>query len=181
MRFFQGSLDKFSLTWLCIALVCVGSVTGDVAQADEPAKGATKLAELGGEVALELVYISPGKFMMGSTPAEKKWATSEEGGAVPGTDRESFEGEPRLMQVKDGFWMGRTAVTVGQFRRFADVTDFITDAERQDGMTQCFMGSSGRRMGSALSLDVNGKQELEGSKSWHSTAGKSPCRLCELQ
>jgi len=61
-------------------------------------------------VALELVYIPPGEFMMGSTPAEKKWATSEEGGALPGTDRESFEGEPRLTRVKDGFWMGRREI-----------------------------------------------------------------------
>jgi len=138
MRVFQGSLDRISMALLCVAIACVAGMTGDVARADERAKGATKLSELGGEVALELVYIPPGKFMMGSTPAEKRWATGEEGGALPGTDRESFEGEPRLMRVKDGFWMGRTEVTVGQFRRFTDVTGFVTDAEKQNGATQCF-------------------------------------------
>jgi len=141
MRFFQGSLNMVSFAWLSIAIVCVGSVTGGVARADEPAKGATKQAELGGEVALELVYIPPGEFMMGSTSAEKKWAIGQEGGArfsSAGGVRESFEGEPRPMRVKDGFWMGRTAVTVGQFRKFADATGFITDAEKPNENTQCF-------------------------------------------
>jgi len=138
MRVFRDSLAKVSLASLCIAIVCGVRATGGVARADEPEKGATKQAELGGDVALELVYIPPGEFMMGSTPAEKEWATSEEGGALPGTDRESFEGEPRLMRVKDGFWLGRTEVTVGQFRRFVDATGFVTDAEKPNGTTQCF-------------------------------------------
>jgi formylglycine-generating enzyme required for sulfatase activity len=33
--------------------------------------------------------------------------------------------------VKDGFWMGRTEVTVGQFRRFVDDTGYQTDAEKE--------------------------------------------------
>lgn len=74
-------------------------------------------------VVLEVVYIPPGEFMMGSTPEEKKWATGIEGGAQPNTERESYEGErPRRMRVADGFGMGRTEVTVGQFRRFEEAT-----------------------------------------------------------
>ena len=99
----------------------------------------TKELDLGRGVTLEVVYIPPGKFMMGSTPEEKAWATGIEGGAQPGTDRESFEGEkPRLMQVKEGFWMGRTEVSVGQFRRFVEETGYITDAEKPGGKTQVF-------------------------------------------
>src|SRR5688572_3973038 len=65
----------------------------------------TKRVNLGNDVTLELVYIPPGKFKMGSTPEEKAWATSRVGGAQPGTERESYEGEaPRLMNVKDGCW-----------------------------------------------------------------------------
>ena len=37
---------------------------------------------------LEMIRIPVGKFMMGSTAAEKAWATGIEGGAQPGTDRE---------------------------------------------------------------------------------------------
>ena len=106
--------------------------------ADEPKQGDTKKLDLGKGVSLELVYIPPGRFMMGSTAAEKKWATGIEGGAQPGTTREKYEGEPRPMQVRNGFWMGRTEVTRGQFRRFVEESGYVTDAERPGGMTQVF-------------------------------------------
>src|SRR5690606_35352092 len=80
-----------------------------------------------------------GDFKMGSTPEERAWATGTEGGATPGTERESYEGEnPRPMRVSDGFWMGRTEVTVGQFRRFVEETGYVSDAEKPGGKTQVF-------------------------------------------
>lgn len=106
------------------------------AQADGPKKGETKELDLGGEEGLTLVYLPPGKFMMGSTAEEKLWATGIEGGAQPGTDRETFEGEARPMQMKNGFWMGRTEVSMGQFRRFVEETGYVTDAEKPGGETQ---------------------------------------------
>ena len=110
-----------------------------VARAGEPKQGAAKQVDLGGGVSLEVVYIPPGEFMMGSTSAEKAWATGIEGGAQAGTDRESYEGDsPRLTHVTDRFWMGRTEVTVGQFRRFADESKYVSDAEKSGGKTQCF-------------------------------------------
>ena len=106
---------------------------------------ATKQVELGSSVSMELVYIPPGQFKMGSTLAEKIWATGWEGGAEPGKGlpgagvRESYEGEkPLLVNVKDGFWMGRTEITVGQFRRFIEETGYVTDAEKAGGETQVF-------------------------------------------
>lgn len=121
-------LPAFSLTMLA-----------GPASAQEPTKGDVIRADLGKGVTLETVYIPPGNFLMGSTPEEKKWATGIEGGAQPGTERESYEGEkPRPMKVPHGFWMGRTEVTMGQFRRFTDETGYVTDAEKQDGRTQCF-------------------------------------------
>lgn len=106
------------------------------AEAEQPT---TKQIDLGEGVFLEVVYIPPGEFKMGSTAKERAWATGVEGGAVPGTERESYEGEaPRPMQVKDGFWMGRTEVSVGQFRRFVEETGYITDAEKPGGVTQVF-------------------------------------------
>jgi formylglycine-generating enzyme required for sulfatase activity len=105
----------------------------------------TKQVELGSGVSLELVYIKPGEFKMGSTLEEKIWATGWEGGAQPGSGlpgtgtRESYEGEkPLLVNVKDGFWMGRTEVTVGQFKRFIEETGYVTDAEKPGGETEVF-------------------------------------------
>ncbi len=43
--------------------------------AEEPKKGSTKVLELGKDATLEVVYIPPEKFMMGSTATEKEWAT----------------------------------------------------------------------------------------------------------
>ncbi len=42
------------------------------------------------------------------------------------------------MRVKDGFWMGRTEVSVGQFRRFTEESKYVSDAEKPGGKTQCF-------------------------------------------
>ena len=106
--------------------------------ADEPKQGDSRWLELGDGISLEVVYIPPGRFMMGSTAGEKAWATGPIGGADPGTTREAPEGEPRPVNVRNGFWMGRTEVTVGQFRRFVDETGYVTDAQKPGGKTQCF-------------------------------------------
>ena len=106
--------------------------------AADPMKGDAKLVDLGHGVTLEVVYLPPGEFMMGSTPEERAWATGIEGGATPGTPRESYEGDARLTRVQNGFWIGRTEVSVGQFRRFIDETGYVTDAEKPGGETQVF-------------------------------------------
>jgi len=92
-------------------------------------------------IGMLLLPIPAGEFKMGSTAAEKEWAVGQEGGAQfssGGGARESYEGESRPMRVKEGFWMGRTEVTVGQFRMFVASTVFVTDAEKPGGQTQCF-------------------------------------------
>lgn len=109
--------------------------------AAEPAPGTAKRIELGAKVTLETVYLPPGDFKMGSTAEEKKWAVGQDGGALfssGGGAREAYEGEPRPMRVKDGFWMGRTEVTVGQFRRFVDESGYVSDAEKPGGKTMVF-------------------------------------------
>ncbi|WP_437222021.1 formylglycine-generating enzyme family protein [Planctomicrobium sp. SH661] len=125
----------------CLLNSVFAFMMGGALYAEDVKQGAAKTIDLGSEVALEVVYIPPGRFKMGSTAAEKEWAVGQDGGALfssGGGVREGYEGEPREMQVKEGFWMGRTAVTVGQFRRFVDETGYITDAEQPGGRTQCF-------------------------------------------
>lgn len=116
-------------------------LTPNAAWAENPVKGSTKQVEMDKKISIALVYIPPGKFMMGSTDEEKKWAVGQEGGALfssGGGAREAYEGEPRSMEVKDGFWMGRVEITVQQFRKFADETGYMTDAEKPGGKTQVF-------------------------------------------
>ncbi len=123
---------------LAFALLVDYRLARNGAYAEDATKGATRLIDLGNDVPLELVYLPPGEFMMGSTAEERDWATGPEGGATPGTIREKYEGDARPMRVKDGFWMGRTEVSVGQFRRFVEESGYVSDAEKPGGHTQCF-------------------------------------------
>jgi len=138
----KQSLNEIGLNIIKHLLLVMILVAGPRAlQAEEPSKGDVKAVDLGGEVTLPLVYIPPGEFKMGSTAAEKEWAIGQEGGAKfssGGGAREAYEGESRRMRVKNGFWMGCTEVTVGQFRRFAEETGYLSDAEKPGGITMCF-------------------------------------------
>lgn len=128
---------KLMLVVAALSLCVIPAFVKSVA-ADEPRQGDVKSLDLGSDVSLELVFIPPGPFQMGSTAEEKAWATGIEGGAQPGTEREQYEGEPRPMRVGAGFWMGRTEVTHGQFRQFVEDSGYVTDAEQPGGMTQVF-------------------------------------------
>lgn len=121
-----------------LLIVFLSSFSIYPAFADDPKQGDSMRLNLGNDVSLELVYIPPGQFMMGSTETEKEWATGIEGGATPGTAREKYEGKPRTMRVRNGFWMGRTEVTMGQFRQFVEESGYVSDAEKPGGVTQCF-------------------------------------------
>ena len=90
-----SSMIESSALFVAAVLGC--GVLVAVAHGEEPLKGAAKQIALGGDVNLEIVYIPPGEFKMGSTPAEKKWAVGQEGGAKfssGGGAREAYEGEP---------------------------------------------------------------------------------------
>ncbi len=130
---------RFRLSALLAASMFAATAVNTTMAADPPVLGTAKQLDLGDEISLEVVYIPPGEFKMGSTPAERAWATGIEGGATPGTERESYEGEqPRSMRVHDGFWIGRTEVSVGQFQRFVAESGYVSDAEKPGGMTQVF-------------------------------------------
>ncbi|MCX6907361.1 MAG: SUMF1/EgtB/PvdO family nonheme iron enzyme, partial [Verrucomicrobia bacterium] len=77
-------------------------------------------------IGMELLYIPPGEFLMGSTKEERAWANAN--GCTP--ENTKREGEaPRKTAVKQGFWMGKTEVTVGQWKEFAK-TGYVTDGEK---------------------------------------------------
>ncbi|MCE9531688.1 MAG: formylglycine-generating enzyme family protein [Planctomycetes bacterium] len=66
-------------------------------------------------VGMKLVYIPPGKFLMGSAENE------------PG--RESQEVQ-HAVEITKGFYLGKHEVTVGQFKQFVMDTNYQTDGER---------------------------------------------------
>ena len=76
---------------------------------------------------MELVWIPSGEFMMGSTPEEKAWAVAN-GCKQERVDREGEQ--PRRIKIAQPFWMARTELTVAQWKKFADATSFMTDAEK---------------------------------------------------
>jgi formylglycine-generating enzyme required for sulfatase activity len=85
--------------------------------------------DLGGGVTLSLKWIPAGEFNMGSTAAEREWAVGAEGQGKP--EFLTDERDPVRVRIARGFWLGKTEVTVGQWRRFiADTPGFQSDAEK---------------------------------------------------
>jgi formylglycine-generating enzyme required for sulfatase activity len=94
-----------------------------------PKVGEVCTLNLGGGVTMEMMGIPPGEFMMGSTPEERAWALQN---GVKDQQYVRPEGEqPRRTRIKQGFWLGRTEVTVGQWKQFADATGYLTDGEKK--------------------------------------------------
>jgi formylglycine-generating enzyme required for sulfatase activity len=68
-------------------------------------------------IGMKLRLIPPGEFMMGSSE-------SEEG-------RRDDEGPQHRVQITRPFYLGKSPVTLGEFRAFVNATGYETDAERE--------------------------------------------------
>lgn len=79
-----------------------------------PAVEETLRIELGNEEAVEMVMVRGGSFLQGSPDSE--------------LGREEDELQHKVTLAND-FWMAKTPVTVGQFRRFVSETNYRTEAE----------------------------------------------------
>jgi len=78
-----------------------------------------------------MVYIPAGEFKMGQTEEEKQWLIDHIGEK---DYNEYIKNELPLHTVYlDGYWMGKTEVTVKQFRIFVEAKGYKTDAEKSGG------------------------------------------------
>jgi formylglycine-generating enzyme required for sulfatase activity len=93
-----------------------------------PKRGEVCTISLGSNVTMELVGIPPGEFMLGSTKEEQAWAMAHVKDVYVKREGEA----PRKTRIKDGFWLGRTEVTVGQWKQFVKETGYVTDGEKKD-------------------------------------------------
>src|SRR6516162_532898 len=69
----------------------------------------------GAAQAFEFIWIKPGQFVMGAPDSDKL--------------AEAGEKPQRLVRIEHGFYLGRTTVTLGQFRQCVLKTGYKTDAE----------------------------------------------------
>ena len=144
-----------SVAALIVSVTLTASVSGAVSPAgyrsekgsleERPAAGDSRTARHGdvptapertvsNSINMELVYIEPGEFFMGSVDREEIAARY---GGGPG---DYVQEEPlNWVLISEGFYMGRTEVTRGQFRRFVEATGYKTTADLRGhagGMTK---------------------------------------------
>lgn len=112
--------------------VCVLLATAACSRTDKQ----IRFVGLGNGVLMEFVPIPAGSFMMGSTKSERDWAAQSSGGKADASWVKN-ETEPRRVSIARGFWLGKTEVTVGQWRRFVEEVRHKTDAEKR-GEAWCF-------------------------------------------
>ena len=107
-------------------------------------------------IGMKLRVIPAGEFLMGSSDGEIQRAiqTVEAVGWAGDTrERLSYERGPHRVELTDPFAIGVYEVTRGQFRRFVDAKNYITDAEKD--------GKGGQ-------VYLNGKWVYDSHASWKS-------------
>jgi formylglycine-generating enzyme required for sulfatase activity len=98
---------------LLLSIVLLLTAPARAADADAPPTKSVAL-DLGNGVTLDAAYVEPGKFTQGSPDDEKGRGADE-------TQRE--------VTLTKGFYVGKTAVTRGQWEQFVKETGFKTEAE----------------------------------------------------
>lgn len=89
-------------------MLVIGLAAGTAGAAPPP-------LDLGKGVQLALVEVPAGSFTQGSADGEPGHAPDE---------------GKREVRISQAFWIGRSPVTVGQFRRFAEDAGYVTEAEK---------------------------------------------------
>ena len=148
-----GYLNRSHLTYQVKRILRIGEPPDSMVVSSVPIPTDPALKPLGSvytnTVAAEMVFIPPGEFLLGSTDKEQAWAVDY------GLKEQyvKWEGSaPRKTIIKRGFWMGRTELTVGQWKQFITETGYVTDAEkkgRADWVPRGDNGSAGPKKGAS--------------------------------
>jgi formylglycine-generating enzyme required for sulfatase activity len=110
-----------------VIAAAVGCVDGPGAEPTRP--GAKWTNSLG----MEFVRIPAGEFVMGTSEADVRALIARFGEEALRLDRIAAEKPRHRVRITRDFLMGRHEVTVGQFRRFVEASNYKTDAERGGG------------------------------------------------
>ena len=81
---------------------------------------------------IELVWIPPGEFLLGGGPQDQP-QTKASRLAAARDKRET--GPANKATIRQGFWIGKTEITVGQWKQFVAATSYLTNAEKSGGTT----------------------------------------------
>jgi formylglycine-generating enzyme required for sulfatase activity len=111
---------------------------------------------------MELVQLPAGTFLMGSTPEEVAAAANASPGWWSEQDKAaalSVEQPRHRVTLTTPFWIGRTEVTVGEFRQFVEATGYVTEPVR-DGKGGMYYGPKGRTEGAHLTWEKP-REDLE--------------------
>jgi formylglycine-generating enzyme required for sulfatase activity len=90
------------LGWMAVATGCATPGTGSSASIAHPVRGQPWSVPLAANTALPMSWIPPGNFTIGSPSSE------------PG--RKADEGPPTQVTLTQGFWLGKTEVTIGEWK-----------------------------------------------------------------
>jgi len=112
---------------------------------------------------MKLILIPPGEFMMGSTPEQVEGGVEDVWGS---SGVHSSAAPQHRVTITRPFLMGSTEVTVGQFKRFVESTNFITLAERW---------GSGNSTSTEPETDPK-KKMIELARTWLSRDRKLSCK-----
>jgi formylglycine-generating enzyme required for sulfatase activity/serine/threonine protein kinase len=83
-------------------------------------------AEITNSIGTKLVYIPPGKFVMGSPKSEQDWLRKTYG---EGIGRSAAQETQHEVEFTKGFCLGIHELTIGEFRKFVASTGYRTEPE----------------------------------------------------